>query len=95
MRAPGMPEAQISALKPFGSFSRLMGISLSGVSVSFGACGFSGEAAYFAPLPMSPGATFGLSCAQAPADKATAMVTHAAIVFFILGLLQRREMIEG
>src|SRR5512147_1910008 len=89
-RAPGMPVAQISALKPLGSLSLLIGISDAGVSVMRPASGASFESAIAGGLPCcQAGGGAGLSCACADANAAS---RNAAIaVFFMVGTSTERE----
>src|SRR5262245_48621419 len=51
MRTPGMPLAQISTLKPFGTLSLSTGISATGVSVILPAWGASLDSFILSPLP--------------------------------------------
>ena len=50
-RAPGMPVAQTSILKPGGNFNLSIGISLAGVTVILPAIGASFELAISGPMP--------------------------------------------
>ncbi len=86
-RAPGMPLAQSSTLKPFGTLSFETGISLAGVSVILPGCGASFESAMLAGMPCFQAGGFGLSWAWAGRVKAAAIAAASAMpVGFFIGV---------
>src|SRR6185295_2237875 len=79
-RPPGMPLAQISALKPAGSLSLSIGISLAGVSVILPACGASLDSACAGGLPWCQAG----GCCWDIAGAANAPAAASAISLFIV-----------
>src|SRR5687767_3423879 len=90
-RPPGNPVAQISALKPAGSFSLLIGISLAGVSVILPGCGASLDSACAGGLPWcQAGGGFCWDIAGA----ANAAAIAKAMSFFMVGSLLWEALLE-
>src|SRR6185369_13385170 len=88
-RAPTTPVAQISALKPLGSFSLSIGISLAGVSVFLPGFGASFESFRFSGWPcFQIGGGAGLSRASAACTDNASTLAAASVnaVFFMVSL---------
>src|SRR3954469_3659085 len=92
VRAPGMPSAHTSTLKPDGTFSLLIGRSLAALPVTSMAKGCRVDSDMPCGLPCcheGGGDAAGLSCAKAGTTKAAATAAAMKIRFITLSSVGR------